>query len=937
MKKHINYLILSLLFVGINLQVSAQDDLSQTIPLNPDIKTGVLKNGLKYYILKNQKPEKRAELRLLVNAGALQEDDDQLGLAHFTEHMAFNGSKNFEKNELVDYLQSVGVKFGAHLNAYTSFDETVYMLSIPTDDAEIVDKGFQILQDWSSNLSFNETEIDKERGVVIEEWRLGQGSGRRMLDKYLPVIYKDSRYAERLPIGKKDILENFEYETIKRFYKDWYRPDLMAVVAIGDFDVDEIEAKVKKLFSKLKNPKNARKREVYTVPDHKETYVSIVTDKEAPYTIVRLYYKSDPKIMKTGSDYRKALISSLFTGMLNKRLGELQQQAEPPFVFASTSNGGTWARTKSAFSAFAVVKEDGIKKATNAILDEIRRVQLHGFTAGELKRQKLQTLKSYENAFKEKDKSESSDFAQELASHFLEQEPAPGITYEFDFAKKHLEGISIEQVNALVKKLIKDENRVFVVTGPEKEDLVMPIESDVKSWLNEASKRALKAYEEEELDNNLVKTLPNKGSITKTSKIDNVDVTVVTLSNGVEVYLKSTDYKNDEILMSAYSVGGHSQSSDADYHSASNASAIVGAGGVGDYSMIDLRKVLAGKTVSVSPYIRELSSGFSGKSTPEDIETMFQLLHLYFTSLRKDETAHQSYIARNKAILANLMSNPQFYFSDQSAKIMSQNHLRADGIPTVDDLDKIDFETAFSFFQKEFSNPANFKFWFVGNFKNEDVIPLLEKYIGSIPSTDSSKSWKDVGLRAPSGMVDKVVKKGTDPKSMVSMVFTDKFDYSRQDAYLLGALADVLDIQLIEILREEKSGVYGVGASSSADKTPYAHYSFKIGFPCAPENVEGLVEAALGVVKNIQKEGVSDENITKVKEAQRRELEVNMKSNNFWLSALKAHHVNEWDYSGFDNYTKRIENISSGELKRVANQYLNTDEYIKIVLMPEGE
>lgn len=912
-----------------------REELSQLIPLNPEVKTGTLKNGLNYFILKNQKPENRAELRLVVNAGSLQEDDNQLGLAHFTEHMAFNGTKNFKKNELVDYLQSVGVKFGAHLNAYTSFDETVYMLSIPTDDSEILGQGFQILEDWSHNLLFDNEEIDKERGVVIEEWRLGQGADRRMLDQYLPVIYKDSKYAERLPIGTKDILENFEYETIKKFYKDWYRPDLMAVVAVGDFNSDEIEAKIQKMFSGLKNPKKARERTTIEVPDHKETYVSVVTDKEAAYTIVRLYYKSNPEVMRTEEQYRKALIGGMFTGMLNQRLRELQQQAEPPFVFASTGVGGTWARSKSAFSAFAVVKDNGIEKAMNAVLEEIRRVQLHGFTQAELKRQKLQILKSYENAYNERDKSESEGFAGELVSLFLEQEPSPGIEYEFNFANKHIDGISVEEVNELVKKLVKDENRVVVVTGPQKEGTIMPEEKVIKSWLDEALLKEIEPYVEDDLDDNLVKTLPKSGVVVNQSMIENIDVTVLTLNNGVEVFLKPTDFQNDEIKMSAYSKGGHSQASDIDYHSASNSSGIISVSGVGDYSLVDLRKVLAGKTVAVSPYVSELESGFSGGSTIKDMETMFQLIHLYFTALRKDETAFQSFISRNKAVLTNIMSNPQYYFSDKAQKIMSQNHPRSGGIPTMEDLNKIDFDIAFNFFKEQFSDPSGFKFWFVGNFKNEDIIPLLEKYIGSIPSKGLSKNWKDLGIRPPKGMVDQSIKKGTDPKSMVMMNFSNEFKYDRQESYLMSSLADVLDIQLIEILREEKSGVYGVGAGSSASKKPYSNYSFNINFPCSPENVDGLVDAAINVIKEIQKTGVSDENITKIKEAQRRDIEINMKENGFWLSALRAHHVNNWDYSGFDNYSARIEKLNSDELKRIANKYLDTDEYIKIVLYPE--
>lgn len=910
-------------------------DLSSPIPLNDKIKTGKLDNGLTYFIMENKKPEKRVELRLVVNAGSILEDDDQRGLAHFTEHMAFNGTKNFKKNELVDYLQSVGVQFGAHLNAYTSFDETVYILPIPSDDEEILDKGLQILEDWSQNLLFDHEEIDKERGVVVEEWRLGQGAEMRMLDKYLPVIFKNSLYAERLPIGTKDILENFDYETIKRFYKDWYRPDLMAVMAVGDIDAEAMEKKIKERFGSLKNPDQPRRRISPEVPDHDETYVAIVSDKEASFSNVYILYKSDPEKITVGGDYRKLLISSLFTGMLNQRLRELQQKADPPFIFASTSAGSSWARTKTAFSAFSVVNESGIEKGLSAILEELRRVELHGFTEGEFKRQKLQLEKSYENAYNERDKTESKAIVGELVGHFLEEEPVPGIEYEYAFVKEHLSGIELGEVNALIKKLIRKDNRVVVITGPDKEGLEMPTEQGVLNTIASIESQQLDAYEDEEISDELVKDLPAVGKVVEQGSIDNIGVTTLTLANGAKVFLKPTNFKNDEIRMSAYSPGGHSLASDEDYHSAANASDIIGTSGIGDYSVTTLRKALAGKTASVSAHINELEEGLSGSCTPKDLETMMQLTHLYFTAPRKDEEAFQSFQARNKSILANLMANPQYYFSDKLQRILSSNHPRGGGFPTVEDIDKIDLDRAIEFYKGQFSNAGDFTFWFVGNFETEKLIPMIEKYIGSIAPEGNTDSWNDLGIRPPTGNVEEYVKRGTDPKSSVFISFTNDFQYKRQEGYYLQSLSEVLDIKLIEILREEKSGVYGVGASSSISKRPYPHYTMVISFPCGPENVEQLVDAAIGVVRDIQKNGVTAEDLEKIKEAQRRDLEVKLKENGFWLSALRAHHINGWDYAGFDNYLSRIDALTAEDLQRVAKQYLNTEEFIKIVHLPE--
>lgn len=919
--------------LSVNAQVTA--DLQNPLPQDSRVKSGKLKNGLTYYVMENQKPEKRVELRLVVNAGSVLENDDQLGLAHFTEHMAFNGTKNFKKNELVDYLQSVGVKFGAHLNAYTSFDETVYILPIPSDDEAIVDQGLQILRDWSADLSFDAKEIDKERGVVIEEWRLGQGASRRMLDQYLPVIFKNSLYAERLPIGTKEVLETFDHKTIKEFYTDWYRPDLMAVVAVGDIDSDEMIFKIKEKFGDLKNPRRSRERIIATVPNHEDTYVSIVTDKEASFITVNIMYQSDPKAIRTEGDYRKSLISGLFSGMLNQRLAELQQQAEPPFILATSSTGASFARTKSAFSVYGIMNENRVLEGSHAMLEELRRVELHGFVASELQRQKLRLGKAYENAYNERDKTESSDIVNELVNNFLEEEAVPGIEFEYAFVRQYLSGITLDEVNAVIKKLIHEDNRVAILTGPEKEGVSYPSEEELLAKISEVSASNPDPYVEEVIATELVKNLPPRGKVVDQRTIDMLGVDVVRLSNGVEVFLKATDFKNDEIRMAAHSPGGHSLASDEDYQSASNASDIVSASGIGDFSATNLKKALAGKSAVVGPYIGELEEGLSGGCTPEDLEVMLQLTYLYLTSVRRDQEAFQSFMNRNKSVLSNIMADPGYYFSDKMQRFMTGDHKRGDRIPTIEDMDDINLDKALAFYEQQFSKIDDFTFWFVGSFDKAELIPLLEKYIGSIPPLGIKDKWVDLGIRPPSGNVEKIVKKGTDPKSSVVLTFTDQFDYKRQDAYYLQALSEVLDIKLVEILREEKSGVYGVGASSSAQKAPYEHYSMTISFPCAPENVEELTQSAIDIVKDIQTNGVSQENLDKIKEAQRRSSELNKKRNGFWLAVLNAYHIYGWEYTSLDYYEERIDALKAEDIQEVAKKYLDTDNFIKIVHYPE--
>lgn len=928
-------LLLFFLILFISLEGKGQEfSLQEKIPFDSSIRTGTLSNGLKYFIKNNIKPENRVELRLVVNAGSVLEDDDQRGLAHFTEHMAFNGSDHFAKNDLVDYLQSVGVKFGAHLNAYTSFDETVYILPIPSDDEQIVDKGLTILQDWGGGLLFDSEEIEKERGVVIEEWRLGQGAQMRMVQEYLPVIFKGSKYADRLPIGTKETLETFRPEVIKRFYNDWYRPDLMAVIAVGDIDVDKMEAKIKTHFSEFVNPANPRPREEIEVPDNTEPLVAVASDKEATNIIFNIMYKSEAKDLATGADYRKGLIQSLFTSMVNQRLRDLLQEANPPYLYASTSIGSFITRSKSAFSCFAVPRPDDVEGGIRTLMNEIKRVELHGFTSSELKTEKLKLMEAYESAYKERDKTESESIVNELVGHFLEKEPVPGITYEYDFTKKYLEGITLEEVNTIIGEQITDENRVVYLTAPDKEDVKLPTTTDLLAWVQASDESAPNALEESVLDDQLIKTKPVPGMVVDKSRIENLDVTTLKLSNGAQVFIKKTDYKNDEIQFMAHREGGISIAEDANYWSASFATNIVGLSGIGDYSYTDLQKVLAGKSVGVQPYLSDLNNGFRGSASPKDLETLIQLVYLYFTEVRRDETAFQSLMQRNMAFLSNVMSDPNYYYQDQMAKILSQNNMRGGGIPTVKDLQKVDLDDALVFYKERFASPGDFSFWFIGNIDEEILIPLVEKYLGSIDST-REETWVDRGVRPPVGMVDKKIYKGTEPKSSVNLIFTGDMEFKREEAYYLRCLSEILDIRLIEILREEKGGVYGVGASGSASKAPYENYEFTVSFPCGPENVDQLVESTLDAIGKIQDEGVTEENLNKIKEAQRRDQELKWKTNNYWMNVLKIYHINNYDYNEVRWLDQRIEDLTAEDIQRVAKKYLNTESFIQVVLYPE--
>jgi zinc protease len=933
------YRRLSLSVIGlfwIIFSIQGQDDFNKLMPIDSNVRIGKLSNGLTYYIRKNTKPEKRVELRLVVNTGSVLEDEDQLGLAHFMEHMNFNGTKRFPKNELVSYLQSIGVEFGADLNAYTSFDETVYILPVPTDKPGLVDKGLQILEDWAHNASLDSLEIEKERGVVIEEWRLSRGADERMMRQTLPVQYQGSKYAIRLPIGTRESLQNFTHDKLKRFYKEWYRPDMEAVVVVGDIDVDEMEKKIREYFGDIPAPATPRKRESFPVPDHQETLTVVAKDKEAAFPGVEIMFKKEKQADKTFGDYARDLTQQLFTNMLNSRFQDLARKPNPPFIAAGSYYGGTYARTKDAYQLFANSSDTGLGKAIYTLLEENRRVALYGFTEAELERQKRQMLSSYERSYNERNKNESGNVLGEYIRNFLEEEPIPGIEWEYNFVKNYLPKIKLDDVNKLAAQWLSKNSMVVTVNAPEKEGIRIPTSDEIKQIISSVEVAKIEPYTEKAVASELLaKNKLKPGRIVSEMKNDKLGTTTFKLSNGVTVVLKPTDFKNDEILVRAYSKGGHSLAPNQDYYSAINASQIVQQSGVGEFTASDLSKTLKGKNTAVSANIGQLTEGINGSTTPKEIETLFQLINLYFTAPRKDKDAFTSYVTRQKQFLANVRSNPDFYYSNELQKILTQNHPRGGGIPKPEDFDKISQDKAFEFYKQRFADASDFIFFFVGSFETEKIKPLLETYLGSLPTLNKKENFKDLGIRPPKGKIDKVIKKGTEPQSQVNIIFTGPAKYDAKEAYALRSLGEVMDIKLVEQLREEKGEVYGAGAFGTINKYPYPNFTFNISFPCAPENVEGLTKAALKELEKIRNNGLSKEDLAKIKEQQKRKLEVDMKQNQFWMSGL-------YEASFFGNNPedilvkqKQVENLSSKMIQDVAKKYIDLNNYIRVTLMPE--
>jgi len=911
-------------------------DLSNEIPLDPNIRKGKLGNGMTYYIRKNSKPEDRLTLRLVVNAGSLLETEDQRGLAHLVEHMCFNGTKNFEKNDIVKYLQSIGVKFGADLNAYTGFDETVYFLPIPTDNDTIVENGFQIMEDWAHNVTFDKEEVEKERGVVIEEMRLRNNANLRMANEYFPVLLNNDVYEDILdPVKEAENIKTFEYESLVKYYQDWYRPDLMAIIAVGDLDPDVIEQQIKEHFGQIKEPKNAKKRPIFEIPDHQDTRIAVVSDKEATNTTIQVYYKDDVEKVETLNGYKTNILERLYTGMMNLRLRELTQKPNPPFIGAGVNYGGTYNRNKDAYSVYASVSETGIEKGLQSVLTENERVKQFGFTKGELERYKKDLLKFYEQAYNERDKTESKEYVDEYQRNYLVDEVIPGIEFEYDFVKNIIDQITLDEVNALSDRFIKDYNRVVIVTAPEREDVKLPSEDELLSIVREVSQSELTAYEDKLSGASLLKEIPQPGSVVSEMSDDSTGVTYLELSNGVKVALKPTDFKNDEIIFTAFSNGGTSLYPDEDYESANFADAVVQGCGYGGYSPSDLQKLLSGKIANVSPYISDLEEGLSGRCTPKDMETMFQLIYLAFTSPNQNEDLYNAYLSRLKAYFKNVLENPMNYFYNQRIKFMAQDHLRAGGYPTEEDFDKVDFEKAFRIYKERFANAGDFQFIFVGNFDVEKIKPFLNRYLGGLPSQGTHEKWVDRGIRPPSGAQTKEVKKGDDPKSLVYIYFHDKYNFDRKTNYLINSLAEALEIKLLEILREEQSGVYSTGAYALTSKFPYENYDIVVAFPCAPENVDTLIQSTYAEIKEIQKNGVVPEDMVKVKETQKREMEVNLKENNFWQSIIKNSIIYDWNLHEVLNYEIRIDELSSEDLKETADKYFDFDSRATIILYPE--
>ncbi|WP_417444586.1 M16 family metallopeptidase [Joostella sp.] len=932
--------ILFILYCGVcfsqDTKTFNNSDLSTPLPMDPSIKTGTLENGLKYYLKKNVKPEAKAELRLVLDAGSILEDENQLGLAHFIEHMAFNGTKSFKKNELIDYLQSIGVQFGADLNAHTSFDETVYKLTVPTDDEGIFDTSLDILRDWADGITLSDDEIDKERGVVAEELRARNNANSRMYDKTISVITNNSRYSKRLPIGSLDIILNGEHSALKNFYKDWYRPDLMAVIIVGDIDIDKTEKKVKSLFSKIKEVKNPKERTRYTIEDNSATTIKVVTDKEAKSTSVSFYYKEEKEAVSTLEDYKNDIIKLLFTGMLKQRLDELELAENTPLLSA-TGGIGNFLSNKDAYYLKAILKEEQINDGISILLQENERIKQHGFKATELERYKKALINNAELFRKEAGKIPSKLYVEELIDNFTDNEPVLSENFRYEFYQHILPTISINDVNEIADFWIQNKNLTIILNAPEKENLKLPTENDILGLLETSTSKEIEPYVDTLGDVKLKAKIVDSGKVTASSYNEKIDVTTWELSNGVKIILKPTELQNDLISLRGYRQGGSSIAPDELYVSARQASNIIGNSGVDGISNINLEKLNMGRTVSVTPYINYYDELFSGSSTSEELERMLTLINLYFTAPNKDEKVFNTSKERMLASIKNDSLNPDTVFDNEISKTMTNNDLRSIPLSEKQINEELKLEESFNFYKERFSNANGFTFIFVGNFDINTLKPMVLKYLGGLPSDlKEQQSWRDIGLRRITGKHRKVITKGTEDKSKVDIRFTGKLDYNLDNQMQVSLLGKLLKIKLTEELREKMSGVYGVQVSGYATDRPYDWYRMNVRFTCDPENREALIDKVHEVIKDIQENGASEKNVAKIKEAELNITKVALKSNSYWVMKLRSADEYGWNPEEILDYEKRYDVITSDYFKKAANTYFDYSNHVEFILIPEN-
>lgn len=911
----------------------------QPLPIDPKVRYGKLDNGLTYYIRHNELPENRADFYIAQNVGSVLEEDNQAGLAHFLEHMAFNGTKNFPENGIDKYLQSVGMRMGENLNAYTSFDETVYtIINAPVDKPNVVDSCLLILHDWSNSLALTDSMIEKERGIIREEWRTRRDASQRLLEKQLQQMFPGNKYANRIPIGSIDVINNFKPEELRAYYKKWYRPDLQAIIVVGDVDVDTVEKTIKTMFSDIPAPVNPAKREYVSVADNDEPIVSIATDKEASSTIIYIYHKYDPmpaQLRSTAAGLITDYISAVCSQILNERLESLLHQANPPFVYAEAYDGDFMvARTKDAFTIAAIAKEGEIDSTMTALVREMERARQFGFTVSEYERAKINILKQYESAFNERDKQKNSSYTKEYVNHFTEGGYIPGIETEYTLINQIAPNITVEQVNQYLSQVIGEKNIVLALSGPEKEGVVYPTESELLEMFNKARSQKVEPYKEEVNNDPLIPELPAPGKIVKEEHDGLFDATVLTLSNGVRVVLKPTEYKKDEIQMTATSPGGSFMVGIDDAKNMKVFNSVIGLGGLGNFSAIDLSKKLAGKKVSCSASLGVDNESLNGYASPDDVKTLFELIYLAMTSPRTDNDAYASFENRMKAQLENAKLDPSTALNDTISKVVYNNHPRAVSLE-AEDFDKISYQRILDIYKERYGDASDFTFTFVGNLNVDSIRPYIEQYLATLPANGRvDKPSPDALPKIMKGKLENHFSREMQtPKSSVFQLYSGKSEYNLKNLLTASLLSQILDLVYTETIREAEGGSYGVYAGVSLSDFPKGQTTLQVFFDTDPEKWENMVRIVDEEIQRIATDGPKSEHLTKSRDNMLKRHNERLQENSYWLNVIDSYYFRGMD--AYTNYKETLESITADDIKKFMSDFISQGNCVEVVMGPK--
>ena len=924
----------SLLVIGAAVLLAQPPiNLQDTMPFDTAVRTATLPNGLKYYIRQNGRPAQRVSMRLAVKAGSMMEADDQRGLAHLIEHMAFNGSTHFKPGEVFAYFESVGARLGPHVNAYTSFDETVYMLDLPSDKPEILQKAMLALSDYAGGLALSPQEIDKERPVVIEEWRLGLGAGARIRDKQLPLLFYKSRYAERLPIGSPDVIRSAPPARLKSFYDTWYRPERMALIVVGDIAPDAIESAVKSNFGPLTDRAPAAPMPDRTVPIHKELLVSVVADPEVTASSVTIERKRPREGEEKVVDYRRDLVQRILEHVVNERFDELERRRDSK-VLSGGVGGGTLSRSVATFSMSARVEDGRIEDGVTTLVQEANRVKEFGISASEVDRARQWMSAFFDRANAERDKTESGSYAEEYIRNFLNGEPSPGIAYEYRLVKQVLPTITDAEVSAMAKSLLTDDSRVILATSPQKPGIRIPSDADLQTALTNASRVRVTPWVDSTASRTLMEHAPAAGAVANRRTIDDLGITVVRFANGVEAWLKPTDFKNDQVLFSLNASGGASLAPPGDFVEATMADDYASLSGVGTLSALDLQKVLTGKLASARPFIGLSSHGIGGSAAPAQLVTALQLLYEEFTSPRDDPDAFPLMQRQLEAAVANRGRAPRQVFGEKLAQVNSANHYTTQPL-TAERVAALDKNKMMAFYKQVFANAADFTLFMVGAFKVDDVVPQLAQYVGSLPSTGQQTSrFKDVGLRFPLSNETAKVQAGREPQGQtVISFFADPSPDPNEQERLIEATT-VLQIALRDILREELGQTYSVSAGLQQPLPQRGGGRIEVRFGAAPENLEAMTRRVIAEITRLQTEGPSADLTNRAKESARRGYETALKQNDYWIARLETIRMFDRDPHEILTRNQRIDSVTPQVLQEVFKKYFPADRSTVVTLVP---